>query len=265
MNDRLLLWLASAFYCGTVILTARRLKSTASLGGAHRLNLILMLCGFALHTTFLMVRGESLQRCPLTNLFEVQAFVAWSAVLFYLLIGTAYRVSFLGAFTGPLALALCLAGLVVPLDVVASEPLKRSAWVEFHGAIAIMAFGAFGLACVVAAMYLKQEHQLKAKRLSPSFLQMPSIQQLDVMQFRLIVTGFIMLTAGMVGGVMSYRVVGEGAAGKNVWAVTVWLLYGGWLAAKLAGVMHGRRAARLTIVVFVILLGGYWGVTLLKP
>lgn len=265
MNDRLFLWLAVAFYFASVVLTARRLKTASGMAGAHRMNVALMVCGFALHTVFLAMRGEEVHRCPLTNLFEVQAFIAWSAVLFYLMIGTAYRVSFLGAFTAPLALAICLAGLVVPgLDVpVAVESAKRSAWVEFHAAIAIMAFGALGLAVVVAAMFLKQERQLKSKRMTPTFLLMPSIQQLDTIQFRLVVLGFALWTAGMAGGIVSYRLVGEWAMGKNVWASLVWLMYAGWVGMRLSRSIHSRKSAWLTIGLFVFSLGGYWVVTLL--
>lgn len=267
MNDKMFLWLAVVFYFASVVLTARRLKTGSVLAGAHWMNLALMVIGFFLHTVFLAMRGESVHRCPLTNLFEVQAFIAWSAVLFYLLIGTAYRVSFLGAFTAPLALAICLAGLVVPgLDAPGVvESVKRSAWVEFHAAIAIMAFGAFGLAVVVAAMFLKQERQLKAKRMTPTFLLMPSIQQLDTIQFRLVVLGFILWTAGMAGGVASYRLVGEWAMGKNAWASLVWLLYAGWVGMRSSRWIHSRKSAWLTIGLFIFSLGGYWGVTLLTP
>ncbi len=263
MNDRLFLWLAVAFYAGSVGLTLRRLKSAAPLEGAHRINLALMVCGFALHTAFLYLRGHEISRCPLTNLFEVQAFVAWAAVLFYLLIGMAYRVSFLGAFTAPWAMAICLAGLIVPVDVRAAEPILRSAWIEFHAAIAIVACGAFGLATVGSVMYLRQEHQLKNKRLTPSFLLMPSIQQLDVIQWRLMVTGFVLLTVGMIGGFVSYRMGGHWTVIKIIWASVIWLAYGGWLAARGAGWMHGRKAAWAVMALFVSMLGGYWIVELI--
>ena len=106
------------------------------------------IAGFALHTVFLYLRGQAVGRCPLTNLFETQAFIAWAAVLFFLLIGPSYRVSFLGAFTAPLVLLICLAALILLPDAVQPQPATRSAWVEFHAAIAILASGAFALAFV---------------------------------------------------------------------------------------------------------------------
>jgi HemX protein len=49
--------------------------------------------------------------CPLGNTFEIVQFVAWSAMLLYFFVGTAFRVSLLGLFTAGYAatLALCLA------------------------------------------------------------------------------------------------------------------------------------------------------------
>src|SRR2546422_3870669 len=134
MNDRIVIWLTLACYAVRGALTRRRETS--------KLNYIAMLAGFALHTGFLYLRGQQVQRCPLTNSFETTIFIAWAAVLFYLLIGPAYRVSFLGAFTAPLALALGLIALLGLDDLPRVAPLSKSPWVDFHAAIAILAYGA---------------------------------------------------------------------------------------------------------------------------
>jgi ABC-type uncharacterized transport system permease subunit len=260
MTDRTLLWLAQAFYMVSVLLTVRRLRAGGATDLLHRVNFLAMVGGFLMHTGFLYMRGQLLHRCPLTNLFESQAFVAWAAVLFYLLIGSAYRVSFLGAFTAPLVLAICLLALILPIDVAHAEPLKRSPWIEFHAAIAIVAFGAFALALVASGMYLLQERQLKTRRLTPSFLLMPSIDQLEKINFRLLVMGIAMYSAGMLGGVISYRIVGQWSAPKIIWAWTVWLVYAGLVTAQLLRLARGRKVALATIALFVLTLVGYWGV-----
>ena len=267
MSDRTFLWLALGFYAVSGILTVLRLRRGAVANVSQRLNYFAMLCGFALHTVFLYLRGQAIHRCPLTNLFEAQAFVAWAAVLFYLLIGPSYRVSFLGAFTAPLVLAICLAALFAAevIDVPRSEPLSRSAWVEFHAAIAILAYGAFALAFVTGGMYLWQERQLKTRRLGSTFLLLPPIEQLDVITFRLVFLGFVMLTIGMIGGFISYRIVGHWTTPKIVWAVGVWLLYATLLCARLGGSLRGRKVATVSMAAFAFMLVGYWGVSLWRP
>src|SRR5260221_7182278 len=176
MTDREYLWLAEAFYAGSCLLTLYRLCKPTGSDSWHRVNLVAMCAGFVLHTMFLSQRGKADGRCPLTNSFETTAFIAWAAVLFYLMVGPAYRVSFLGAFTAQLVLAISLVALLGLNDVPRIEPLARSPWVEFHAAMAILAYGAFALACVAGGMYLIQERQLKTHRLRPAFLQMPSNQ-----------------------------------------------------------------------------------------
>jgi len=265
ITDRTYLWLAQAFYAASCLITIRRLRTAGGRPGLQRLNYVVMALGFALHTTFLYLRGQHLGRCPLTNLFETQAFVAWAAVLFFLLIGPSYRVSFLGAFTAPLVLVICLAALVSPIDVPHTQPITRSPWIEFHAAIAIVACGAFALAFVTSAMYLFQERQLKSRHLTSSFLLLPSIEQLDVIHFRLLIMGFVMLTVGMLGGMVSYRIVGHWTVPKIVWAALVWMLYGSLVFARGIRSVRGRKVAVMSMVSFALLLVGFWGVSLLRP
>ncbi len=255
MNDRMFIWLALVCYAIRGALTLRRETS--------KLNYIAMLTGFALHTGFLYLRGQQVQRCPLTNSFEITIFIAWAAVLFDLLIGPAYRVSFLGAFTTPLALALGMIALLGLNDTPRVEPLSHSAWVDFHAAIAILAYGAFGLAFVAGIMYLIQERQLKTRNLGSTFLLLPAIEQLDVINYRLVLLGFIMLTAGMIGGVISYRIVGHWATTKIVWAVVVWLVYGAPIASRHLWSVRGRRSALVSVVSFAFVLITFWGLSAL--
>jgi ABC-type transport system involved in cytochrome c biogenesis permease subunit len=265
MTDRTFLWLAQMFYAASCVVTLRRLRAGGSGPSLQTANYAVMAAGFILHTAFLYLRGQALGRCPLTNLFETQAFVSWAAVLFFLLIGPSYRVSFLGAFTAPLVLVICLAALLSPVDFVHVQLLAHSAWIEFHAAIAVVACGAFALAFVTGAMYLFQERQLKTRRLSSSFLLLPSIEQLDVIHFRLLIMGFMMLTVGMIGGMISYRIVGHWTIPKIIWASSVWVVYGALVAARGLWTLRGRKVAVASMASFTLMLVGFWGVNLLSP
>jgi len=263
MTDRTFLWVAQVFYAVSCVITLRRLRAGGGGSGLQRVNYAAMAAGFAFQTVFLYLRGQAIGRCPLTNLFETQVFIAWAAVLFFLLIGPSYRVSFLGAFTAPLVLVICLTALLLPVDTVNVEPLSRSAWIEFHAAIAIVAYGAFALAFATSAMYLVQERQLKTRHLTSSFLLLPSIEQLDVIHFRLLIMGFIMLTAGMIGGVISYRIVGHWTTPKIIWASSVWIVYALLVLARGLWTLRGRKVALASMASFVLMLAGFWGVNLL--
>src|SRR5438874_10882233 len=82
-----------------------------------RFNFLAIGLGFIFQTAFLSIRGHELHRCPLTNLFEVFIFLAWSIALIYMLVGPAYRLSLKGAFTAPLVFLLQAFALIAPIDV----------------------------------------------------------------------------------------------------------------------------------------------------
>jgi ABC-type uncharacterized transport system permease subunit len=187
----------------------------------------------------------------------VQVFVAWALALFYLLIGPAYRVSLLGAFTAPVVFVLCLVALILPET--RTETLKRSPWVEAHAATAILAWGAFALAAIIGAMYLVQRHLLKSRHGSRMLFLLPALDQMEVVMWRLLALGSALYTVGMVGGVVSNRVVGVALLSKMIWVTAVWVVYSGLVLARALGRWHGRRFAISVIAAFVFSLVAFWG------
>jgi ABC-type uncharacterized transport system permease subunit len=113
-------------------------------------------------------------------------------------------------------------------------------------------------------MYLVQERQLKSRRPTPSLLRLPPVDQLDVIGFRLLLLGFGMYTAGMVGGFVSSAAIGHWTALKTVWASLVWMLYAVLLIFRGLDFWRGRRFALGGMAVFVFTIVGLWGVTFFK-
>jgi ABC-type uncharacterized transport system permease subunit len=183
-------------------------------------------------------------------------------VLLYFVVGAAYRLSLLGLFTAPLAFIFQVFALIAPID---SPPgprvrLHPQPWLETHAAISIVAYGAFALACVAGVMYLIQERQLKTHHLRGLFFQLPPIADLAIAINRLILTGFILLTVGLLSG-FAVRV----EWGKVIWGVGVWLIYGGILqAGKWPGVTP-RRIAQLSVAAFSLTLATLWGLNFIAP
>src|SRR5437899_4158546 len=112
--DRQLLILATICYLAAVIRTVVSFR--ARIFRRSRFVFLTIALGFLFQTAFLSIRGHALRSCPITNLFEVLVFLAWSIALIYLLIGPAYRLSLMGAFTAPLVFLLRLAALLSPID-----------------------------------------------------------------------------------------------------------------------------------------------------
>src|SRR6478672_12469611 len=80
--------------------------------------------GFVFTTIFLFDRGHVIGRCPITNRFEVLVFMTWSMVLIYLVIGSSYRLSLMGAFTAPVASALLFLAISVSPDRAATGKIR---------------------------------------------------------------------------------------------------------------------------------------------
>ncbi|MDB6173042.1 MAG: Cytochrome c assembly protein [Chthoniobacteraceae bacterium] len=224
------------------------------------LNFYAILTGFCFQTAFLYVRGSQLGRCPLTNLFEVLIFLSWSMVLFYLLIGPAYRLSLLGAFTSPLVFLFQIGALLSPgLDVVTKLKSAPNPWLELHAAVSVVAYGAFALACVAGVMYLAQERQLKTHHIHSIFYHLPPIHDLGIANRRLVLTGFSLLSLGLFAGFAMGNV--QAHLVKIAWSTGVWLLYAFVLLAILRHRLSGRNVAWFSVVAFTVVLCTLWGLT----
>ena len=117
-----------------------------------RFNFLAIGLGFVFQTAFLYIRGHAVGRCPLTNLFEVFIFLAWSVALIYLLVGPAYRLSLMGAFTAPLVVLLQGFALIAPIDIRHAVKMAPNPSLEFHASVSLVAYGAFALACIAGVM-----------------------------------------------------------------------------------------------------------------
>ena len=227
-----------------------------------RFNLAVIVLGFLIQTWFLDVRGHVRGRCPLTNFFEVIAFLCWALVLFYLVIGNTYRLSPLGLLTAPCVCLLQTFAVVAGLDrgdTALPYGEVVNPWLEAHAAFSILAFGAFALAGLAGGMYLWQERQLKTHRVRAIFFQLPPIGDLGRLNARLLIVGFVLLTVGLAAG------AGMGTPNTwphLLWAVVVWLLYAFLVQARWgAWRLAPRRVASLSVVAFAVALATLSGLT----
>ncbi len=198
-------------------------------------------------------------RCPLTNLFEVLIFMAWSIALIYLLIGPVYRLSLMGAFTAPLVFLFQMFALLTPFDVkhkIVHQP--PNSWLEFHASMSIIAYGAFGLACIAAVMYLVQERQLKTHQLHSIFYHLPPLTDLFVAITRLLWLGFGLYTLGLISG---FFTGGPLPRVQLVAAIGVWVLYAAILQGRHFRHVAPKRVATLCIIGFSVALTLLWGIS----
>ena len=254
--DRVLLIISTICFLAALVRTGFALRTGVFRPG--RFNFLAIGLGFIFQTAFLSVRGHALGRCPLTNLFEVFVFLAWSVALIYMLVGPTYRLSLMGAFTAPLVLLLQGFALIAPIDVRHAIRVPPNPALEFHASVSLIAYGAFALACIAGVMYLVQERQLKTHQLHSTFYHLPPLTDLFAAITRLLWWGFILYTIGIISGFFTGRPLPRI---QLVAAVGVWLLYAAILQGRYLRRIAPRRVAALCIIGFSAALTLLWGIT----
>ena len=257
LTDRALLWTGALLYLAgflTGLVALLRRSSPASLRTI--LNAFLV-TGWILQMCGLHIRGLAVGGCPLGNTFEVVQFVAWSAMVVYFFVGSTFRVSLLGLFTAGYAASLALVSLLVPSwDLVRGQRIfGNNPWIELHAALAVFSYGVFGLLALMSVMHLLQHWSLKHKRLNGLFWFLPSVVQLDQINFRLLMLGVLLLTFSLgVGAAWWVRDTASVDYPKLVITIGVWLAY------LVVGLLRWRarlvavRFAWVCLVMFMIAL-----------
>lgn len=200
---------------------------------------------------FLAVRGEARGACPLRDLGEILAFLAWSLTLFYLAIGRPYRLSLLGVFTAPVVVVF--QGVALVPGILSRNPVHvpvADAWRETHSAMSVLAYGALALAAVAGVMFLTLDRQLKEHHLkSGLFRNLPPARELLASMVRLLWLGSVLLTFGVVAGFLMPH--GAGANGHLIAAVATWAGYALLLGIKTVRGVTGRRLSIAAVGLFL--------------
>jgi ABC-type uncharacterized transport system permease subunit len=233
VNDRIWLVLATLGYLASASWGFYALGARRPLG--DRTTFILISTAFVLHTIFLHQRGAAIGHCPITNLFETLAFFSWSLVLTYLVVGQAYRISILGAFTAPVVFVM-----------------------KF---LALLGLGVLGIAALAGLTYLIQERQLKRRSLTSWFYSLPNVGRLEHVQQQVLIWGFAIFSAGAVLGFFIPHQHAEDWV-KIAWSGVVWLLYGA-LVLGLGRLSH-KKTALLSVAGYIFILLTFWGINTLS-
>jgi len=124
-----------------------------------------------------------------------------------------------------------------------------------------------GIAAVAGGMYLYVQARLKRKNHLDGLGRLASLEALEALIIRSATLGFALLTLGLVSGFIVIRHEGANlSAGwwmtpKIVLATLAWLVYALLMNVRYASAFRGRRAAWLSVVGLILLLGVYVAVT----
>lgn len=117
---------------------------------------------------------------------------------------------------------------------------------------------------IVASLYLVRNRLLKSKRRMSLLGSFPSIKELDYLGIKLLGAAFVFLTLGSISGAyLASRFWGPRwfFDPRQVWSLVIWLVVALMLYARISKGWRGRRAAWYTIIVVLLTLGGFLGIS----
>ena len=221
---------------------------------------------FGAHTSWLLLKGISANRCPLVGTQEMSAFLSWGLVLSYLIASRWYRANALRAFVFPIVLVLATIAAISPDTQIVSNEADQSMQgilLPVHIGLILLAYAAFFIAFGAGLMYIIQERELKHKRFGTVFYRLPSLDTCDAISSRSMAIGFVLLTLGILAGLWfthtRFGVYWRGDS-LEIFTVATWVLYLLLIQTRMNAGWGGRAGAMASIVSFLIVFCSLVGV-----
>ena len=220
--------------------------STMSATTLARIGTRLTWLAIAFLTACLAMRMAATGNGPFVTQYEFATSMAWGILVSYAYFEWKYRARTLALFVMPLAVvALAYAG-TQPTEVDPLVPaLQNSLLLTLHIIVAVFAYGAFAVSFAAAALDLwtpqKWRHLI------------PKPEVLDRLGYRAVVIGFPLDTMVLVLGAVWAEIAWGSYWSwdpKETASLVTWLIYGGYLHARVARGWTGKRASWLLVIGF---------------
>ena len=174
----------------------------------------------------------------------------WLVVGAYLIWGCRPRYRLLGLGVMPLAVVLFAVARIGGGTRAATHSDDGNLFLVLHVGFVLAAFAGFTLAAALAGLYLWEERRLKRRAADILRLRLPPLATLERLTVRTITVSLPLLTLGLAAGIVRQRERGGAVDALEVLTVLTWLVYGGFLAARVSG----RRAAYLAVCGFALVI-----------
>jgi cytochrome c-type biogenesis protein CcsB len=231
----------------------------------HRYGVWLLSAGFTIHSLSIGTQTFTTGHFPVNTLRDTLSFAGWAVAGVFLLFHYRYRVKVMGIFAAPLATAIMAVVATMPATAMAAKPMLKSLWLVSHVTFIFIGEAGLALACGLGVLYLTQEKAIKSKKPGFFFRRLPSLDQLDTAGYGCILGGFLMMTLGLILGIVYAKTIWGRFWSwdpKEVWSGISWLLYAAMIHMRLSVGWRGRRSAIMAIFGFATVLFTFLGVNL---
>lgn len=226
---------------------------------------IVHIAGVLIHTAAIAARGIAAGRLPLTNQYEFASAFAWGLSLVSLIFVIKFKFPVLGAFSAPVTFLIIGYAAMQSKTIRALMPALQSGWLGFHVSTAIIAYGAFGVSCVLGIIFLMRD-RLRDKGFLDQHI--PNKEKLDIISYRSAALGMLFLTFTIItGAIWAERAWGSYWSWdpKETWSLVTWIVYAVYLHLRIRRGWSGRSAAIFAVIGFICVVFTYIGVNTLLP
>ena len=225
-----------------------------------RIAWLVFLASLAAQTAYLLVRGVTARRLPLSNQFEFATAFAWGIALMLLIVRLRLKADWLSVAVMPMVFLVLSYAALQPREVTELMPALRSAWFGFHIGAAVFSYSAFIIAGCVGLRYL-----IVSKKGSADELK---LHQMDYLSYRMIALGFLLLTITILSGALWAEQAWSAFwtwDPKEVWALITWIIYAVYLHLRLRGKRKGTVMAWYAMIAVPVVLFTFAGVNTIMP
>ena len=224
-----------------------------------RLSWLAFLLAFGCHCAFLVVRGITARRLPLSNQFEFANAFAWGIALMLIVLRGRMRADWLAVAAIPATVLVMTYTALQPMEIHDLMPALRSAWFGIHIGSAVFSYAAFILAGCVGLRYLLTERKQNAG-------DERKLRQMDYLSYRLVAFGFLFLTVVILSGAIWAEQAWSSFwtwDPKEVWALITWIIYAVYLHLRLRGKRQGKLMAWFVLIAVPVVFFTFAGVNTL--
>lgn len=193
-----------------------------------------------------------------SGILEVHALLGLLIAGTFLFLWILYRTVSFGVFALPLTFFLVLIPALGQEKYSFSSPEMRSGWLFLHIAALLAAYVALSFSMLASFLYLLQERRLKSKIPTRHLPWLPPLDTMDRIAYLTLLVGFPCMTVGLlVGSFVAQERIGSSyfLDPKVIASFGMWVLYIVLLLIRQSQGLRGRKAAYLSSVVFLVMLG----------
>ncbi|MBF0199772.1 MAG: c-type cytochrome biogenesis protein CcsB [Desulfamplus sp.] len=232
----------------------------------------LVCAGTALHFTGTAFSTFAMGALPAHNLQQTLLTAALALSSVFIILKQKFNLKILGLFATPLIVLMMSWAMVLPDTAPAGDPFLRGTtflkgfWLTSHIVLIFAGEAALALACGAGILYLIQEKAIKEKKRGFFYKRLPSLDLLDSTSYISVITGFTMLTMGLITGLIYAKTVWGSFwqwDPKEIWSAVTWLIYAALLHGRLTSGWRGKKSAMMTILGFAVLIFTFFGVNML--